>query len=189
MEAQLGTGTVAVRPIGRPAPDEAAAYYFGYIDKVPGEDVLAELEAQLDRAVALWNGISEETSRYRYEPGKWSIREVLGHINDTERLFQARAFWFARGFDTPLPSFEQETSAANAGADELPWARHVEEFRSIRGATLTFFQNLPARAWLMCGIASGNRFTVRALAFLAVGHLTHHVDIVVSRYLRKGEAS
>ena len=166
-----------------PGRDEAAPYYFLYIDRVPAGDVRVTLETQLDEALALFSRISEERSLHRYEPGKWSIRQVLNHISDCERLFVSRAFWFARGFDTPLPSFEQEIAAAAARADECSWAGHIEEFRSIRSSTVTFFRNLPEEAWHRRGIASGNPFTVKALAFMAAGHLLHHEAILRERYL------
>ena len=114
---------------------------------------------------------------------KWTVRELLNHINDTERLFVARAFWFARGFDSPLPSFDQLVAATAAEADARAWSTHVEEFTTIRAATLTFFENLPADAWMRRGIASDNPFTVRALAYLAAGHVIHHAAILRSRYL------
>jgi DinB superfamily len=168
-----------------PAPDrsEAAEYYFTYIDQVGPGEICAILEAQLSETLLLLNGISEEQSLHRYAPGKWSIRQVLGHVNDTERLFVSRAMWFARGFDTPLPSFDQNVAVGAAGSDQCPWESHVDEFRAIRTATLAFFRNLPADGWTRSGIASGNRFTVRALAYLVAGHVIHHVAIVRSRYL------
>lgn len=169
--------------IGRPRPDEADAYYFRYIDRVPGEDVLAVLEPQLDETVALLSPISEEKSLYRYGPDKWSMRQVVNHVNDCERLFLLRAFWFARGFETSLPSFDQLVAAAAARSDEFPWASHVEEFRRIRLSTLSFFRNLPAEAWKRRGIASDLPFTVRALAWIAAGHLDHHAAILRERYL------
>lgn len=168
---------------GRPEPGEAEAYYFRYIDRVPGDDVLAVLEPQLDETVAFLSTISEEKSLHRYGPEKWSMRQVLNHVSDCERLFVARAFWFARGFDSPLPSFDQKISADAARAHEVPWARHVEEFRSVRLGTLSFFRNLPVEAWMRRGIASGYSFTVRALAYLAAGHLTHHMAILRERYM------
>jgi len=168
---------------GRPEPQEAAPYYFRYIDQVQSEDVLGTLEAQLDETLALLGGISEERSLHRYAPEKWSIREMLNYVTDTERVFVFRALWFARGFDTPLPSFDQNVAVPTAGADEISWARHVAEFRSVRLATLTFFRNLPAEAWMRSGIASDNPVTVRALAYITAGHLAHHVAILRERYL------
>ncbi|MFL6233272.1 MAG: DinB family protein [Thermoanaerobaculia bacterium] len=168
---------------GRPEPQEAAPYYFRYIDQVQGDDVLGTLEAQLDETLAFLGGIPEERSRHRYAPDKWSLRQVLNHVTDAERVFVFRAFWFARGFAGPLPSFEQEISAGAARADEVSWARHVEEFRAVRLATLSFFQNLPAEAWTRSGIASDNPFTVRAIAYIVAGHATHHTAILRERYL------
>jgi hypothetical protein len=166
-----------------PDRSEAAEYYFTYIDQVPTGDICGTLEAQSAETLALLQGISEEESLRRYAPDKWSIREVLSHLNDTERLFVYRALWFARGFDSPLPSFDQNIAISAAGADDRSWNSHVEEFRAVRAATLTFFQNLPADAWRRSGIASGNPFTVRALAYIVAGHVTHHTRIVRTRYL------
>jgi hypothetical protein len=167
----------------KPAPNEAAPYYATYIDKVPSGDIRATLESQLEETRAILSGIGEEKSRHRYAPGKWSLREVLGHVNDTERLFVFRAFWFARRFDSPLPDFDQEIALAASSAHDVPWARHVEEFRAVRAATTHFLRNLPAAAWTRSGIAGGNPFTVRALAWIAAGHVAHHVDLVKRRYL------
>src|SRR5438067_11548337 len=103
--------------IGRPEKSEAAAYYFTYIDQAPGADVEALLGSQLEESGALFSGISEEKSLRRYAPEKWSIRQVLNHISDTERVFALRALWFARGFDTPLASYDQDIAARAAEAD------------------------------------------------------------------------
>ncbi|HEX4488485.1 MAG TPA: DinB family protein [Terriglobales bacterium] len=169
--------------IGRPASNEAAPYYSGYIGQVPGDDPLSVIKSQLDHATALLSEISEEKSLHRYVPEKWSIRQVLSHINDTERAFVFRALWFARGFDSPLPSFDQEIAAKGANADEIPWAAQIEEFRFIRQSTISLFQNLPSEAWMRTGIASGNPFTVRALAFIIPGHVAHHLAVLKERYL------
>ncbi|HYX53250.1 MAG TPA: DinB family protein [Candidatus Limnocylindrales bacterium] len=168
---------------GLPARTEAAPYYFNYIDRVTSPDILAELERQLEPTTAFLRGISEEKSLHRYAPDKWSIRELLSHLNDCERMFTFRAFWFARGFQTALPSFEQEIAAASAEADRIAWAEHLEEFQRIRRATISFFRHLPQEAWKSTGTASGNAFTVRALAYIAVGHVEHHLAILRERYL------
>jgi hypothetical protein len=168
---------------GRPEPQEAAPYYSRYIDRIESEDVLGTLAAQLPETLALLEGISEERSRHRYAPDKWSIRQLLNHVTDTERVFVFRAFWFARGFEGPLPSFDQDIGAGAARADEVSWGRHVEEFQSVRLATLTFFRNLPAEGWTRSGIASDNPVTVRALAYITAGHLAHHAAILRERYL------
>lgn len=168
---------------GRPEPTEAGAYYFTYIDQVAGADAQAVLRSQLRDYDDLLARIPEERSLHRYAPGKWSIRQVLNHVTDTERAFTFRALWFARGFDTPLPSYDQEIAARGAAADGVAWADHVEEFRSVRRATISLFANLPPEAWMRTGIASDNRFTVRALAYIIAGHTAHHVRILRERYL------
>jgi len=169
--------------IGRPQSTEAAPYYFAYIDLVSGEDPLSVTESQLDESLALFSSISEEKSLHRYAPDKWSIRQLLNHVTDTERVFCLRALWFARGFDTPLPSFDQNIAVACAEADSVAWAAQVEEFRRVRLATISLFRNMPPSAWMRSGIASGNPFTVRTLAFLVPGHVIHHVKILRERYL------
>lgn len=166
-----------------PNRTEASEYYFTYIDKVPSGDICQILETQLGETLALVRGVSEERSLYRYAADKWSMRQVLSHINDVERLVVFRAFWFARGFDSPLPSFDQHTAVANAAADLRSWSAHIEEFESVRKATLSFFGNLPEPAWMRQGIASDNAFTVRALAYIAAGHVAHHSEILRTRYL------
>src|SRR5690242_4420709 len=167
---------------GRPEKSEAAGYYFTYIDQVAGQDGKAALCGQLDEAAGLLAEISEEKSQYRYAPEKWSIRQVLNHITDTERAFAFRALWFARGFDAPLPGYDQNIAATGAQADAIPWSSHVEEFKRTRLATISLFQNLPADAWMRTGFAGDNPFTVRALAFIIAGHVTHF-NIVRQRYL------
>jgi hypothetical protein len=167
----------------RPARDEAEEYYFGYIDQVPGTLVLPQLASQLGEMLALFDGISEEQSLHRYAADKWTIRQSLSHVNDTERLFVSRAFWFARGFESPLPSFDQHVAVTAAAANDRSWREHVDDFRAIRAATLTFFRGLPAPAWDRRGIASDNPFSVRALAYLTVGHAIHHNRILRERYL------
>ena len=169
--------------LGRPQPTEAASYYYTYIDRVPGDDIVVVLARQLEESVDVLSEISEEQSLHRYAPDKWSMRELLGHINDTERVFLFRALWFARGFQDPLPSFDQEIGFKAAESDKVSWANHVNEFRAIRSATLAFFRNLPEDAWLRSGIASDNSVSVRAIAYIVAGHLTHHLAIVRERYL------
>lgn len=168
---------------GRPQPNEAAPYYFTYIDQVFGDNPLTVIESQADECIRLFSAISEKKSAHRYAPEKWSIRQVVNHLNDTERAFAFRALWFARGFDTPLPSYDQNIAAASAQADAISWPAHVEEFKCIRLATISLFQNLPPDAWVRAGVASGNPFTVRALAFIIAGHVTHHLKIVREKYL------
>jgi hypothetical protein len=168
--------------LGRPEKTEAAPYYFTYIDRVSTNDALAAIENQLPETLAFLAGITERTSLDRYAPDKWSIRQVLNHITDTERAFAFRALWFARGLESPLPSFDQNIAAAGAEADKISWLVQVEEFHHVRLSTISFFKNLPPAAWLRNGIASDNPFTVRALAYIIPGHVTHHIAILRERY-------
>jgi hypothetical protein len=169
--------------IGRPHSNEAAPYYFTYIDQAPGDDPISLIEGQLDTYLALFASISEEKSQHRYAPGKWSIRELLNHVSDTERAFAFRALWFGRGFQDPLGSYDQEVAAAGVEADRIPWSAHVEEFRRVRLSTISLFRNMPPAGWARSGIASGNHVTVRALAFIIAGHLAHHTRVLKERYL------
>jgi uncharacterized damage-inducible protein DinB len=168
---------------GRPTESEAAEYCWRYINQVAGEDAVAALEGQLAEALALFTGISEERSLARYAAGKWSIREVLNHISDTERIFSFRVLWFARGLGKELPGFSQDVAVTAAEADRLAWAAHVEEFRRVREGTIALFRNLPEEAWSRSGVANGNSSSVRALAFMAAGHAEHHLRILRERYL------
>jgi hypothetical protein len=168
--------------IGRPETPEAAPYYFSYINQVNGNDPIGVIESQLDESGAIFAAIPEQKSLYRYAPDKWSIRQLLNHVTDTERALAFRALWFARGFKEPLPSYDQNIAATGAAADGVLWAAHVEEFRQVRLATIALFRNMPVDAWMRSGIASDNRFTVRAVAFIIAGHLTHHLKILRERY-------
>jgi hypothetical protein len=168
---------------GRPSQNEAAPYYFTYIDRIQDQDILHALESQMDTTVPLLHRISEEASLHRYAPDKWSIRQMWRHVNDTERVFVFRALWFARELPGALPSFEQNIAVSSARCDEFSWANYVEEFREIRLATLGFFRNLPEEAWMRSGSASDKQFTVRACAYIVAGHVAHHAAILQEKYL------
>ena len=172
-----------IRAMRQPEANEAADYYFRYIDLAQTNDIVSFLNAQLKETMPFLEGISEEQSKHRYAPDKWTIRELWNHVNDGERIFLGRALWFARGFQDPLPSFDQDIAVAGAGANDTLWAQLVEEFRTVRLGTLSFFLNLPAEAWSRTGIASDNPFTVNALAYIIAGHVTHHTNVLKERYL------
>jgi len=167
------------------APDrgECPEYYFGYIDLAQKDDILAALESELDRTVELLAAIPSHAETTRYEPGKWSIREVVGHIIDVERVFANRAFHFARSDSQPLPGMEQDeyNDASNFGDRALP--ELAEELRAVRGATLALFRSFSDEAWTRVGTASGFQFTVRALPYVIAGHELHHRAILEERYL------
>ncbi len=168
-----------------PEPSEYAEYHLTYISKVEcSGDILTYLDSQSAVFLDLLHSVGESQSLQRYAEGKWSFREALSHINDTERVFAFRAFWFARGGeDTPLPGFDQDRFAANAAADARPWLSHVDEFISIRAATMSLLRSLPPDAWDRIGTASGKNVSTRALAWMIAGHLEHHRRIFVEKYL------
>ena len=167
----------------RPQATEAAHYYFKYIDLITGDDIVPAMENQMGEMLEFLGGISEEQSLHSYEPGKWTIREVLNHVNDGERIFTGRAHWFARGFTDALPSFEQDVAVQMAHANNTPWAELVEEFKYLRLGTLSFFKSLPEEAWARTGVASDNPVSVLALAYIIAGHVAHHQHVLRERYL------
>ena len=169
--------------LARPEPTEYAPHYGVYISQVPEGDILDLLEHQLADTLALLSGMSEERSRYRYAPGKWSIREVVGHVADSERVLTYRALRFARGDRTPLPSFDENAYVANANFDERPLADLVAELEAVRRATVAFFRGLPTEAFERRGTASGYENSVRGLLYAIAGHERHHARILRERYL------
>jgi len=167
----------------RPQRTEAADHYFEYIDLITSDEIVPVLQSQMVETLEFLGAISEEQSLHSYAPGKWTIRDVLNHLIDGERVFLGRAFWFARGFDDPLPSFDQERAAQGAHANDISWARLVEEFKNVRLSTLSFFGNMPEEAWSRSGVASDNPITVRALAYGIAGHVAHHTNVLKEKYL------
>lgn len=170
-------------PIQRPAGTDYAPFHAGYVQGVPEGDVLAFLERQGRETIALLRGISEKQSQHRYALGKWSIREVVGHMNDAERVFTYRALSFARGDATPLPGFDENSWGASSNADRRTLAELIEDFSSVRAATLALFRGFSEQQIDRSGTASGHRMTVAALAYIAAGHEKHHVKILKERYL------
>jgi len=166
----------------RPEATEYAEYYANYISKVPGTDVLGVLESQRLQMLQLFAGRSDRDGSFRYAPGKWSVKEVLGHINDTERIFAYRALRIARGDQTPLPGFEQDDYVRNGAFGARKLADLVDEFGAVRGASITLFRSFNEEAWSRRGVASQKEVTVRALAFMTAGHQMHHRLILEERY-------
>jgi hypothetical protein len=167
----------------RPQTTEAADYYFKYIDLITSDDIVPAMENQMGEMLQFLSGISEEQSLHSYAPGKWTIREVLNHVNDGERAFSGRAFWFARGFNDALPSFDQEIAVQFAHANNTSWADLVEEFKNLRLGTISLFKSLPAEAWERTGVASDSPVSVRALAYIIAGHVSHHIRVLQQKYL------
>jgi hypothetical protein len=169
--------------IPRPTPDEYAPYFGGYVGEVPPGDVLAILERQMVETQELLRGLPASRATHRYAPGKWSIKEVVGHLSDTERIFTYRALCFCRSDRAPLPGFEEDDYVAAAGFDARPLADLARELETVRGATLSLFRGLSDEALLRRGTANGREFTVRAIAYIIAGHERHHVRVLRERYL------
>ena len=169
-----------------PGPDTLPEYYHGYLARLDPEtgDVLEALARQGEEVLERFRGITPEAASHRYAPGKWTVREVLGHVVDTERVFQLRALWFARGDGAPLPAFDENAWAAVSNADSLPVDRLLEEYAAARNATLALYGNLDAEALERTGTASGHSFQVGALAWFLLAHERHHLDILRDRYGR-----
>lgn len=166
----------------RPAADEYADFYGAYIAAVK-EPLLDTLEAEAAQWRALLAGVPPEREGYRYAPGKWSVREVVGHVIDAERTFAVRAMAFARGDRSRFPSFDENAYAANSGADRRPLADLAEELAVVRRATVLLLRSFDEATWDRRGIASGYEFTVRSLAWIIAGHSRHHRGVVAERYL------
>ncbi|HEX7338140.1 MAG TPA: DinB family protein [Gemmatimonadales bacterium] len=168
--------------IPRPEQEEAAPFYHGYIDRVTGEDIGRQLTEQLNRVELLFRGMDDATGRFRYAPGKWSIKEVLGHLTDAERIFAYRLLRIARSDTTPLPGFDEKAYVPPASFDSRSVRSLVEEFRALRLSTMALVENLPAEAWDRRGQASGRTISARALAYIMVGHVSHHLGVLEERY-------
>jgi uncharacterized damage-inducible protein DinB len=167
----------------RPGADEYAPYYEKYVSLVPDADLVGTLERQGAETLALLRGLPEEQGAHRYGPGKWSVRQLVGHVNDGERLFSYRALSIARGDRAPLPGMEQEEWMAGVDFDARTLASLADEFEAVRNATLQLLRHLSPEAWARRGTASDNEVTVRALAYIIAGHEAHHVRILRERYL------
>jgi uncharacterized damage-inducible protein DinB len=166
----------------RPAPSEYASFYETYVALVPGTDIVSTLEAQRLQMGQLFAARSERDGNFRYAADKWTVKEVVGHITDSERIFAYRALRIARADQTPLSGFEQDDYVRAGAFGERTLADLVEEFALVRGATSALFQSLSEDAWLRRGTANKNDVTVRALAFIIAGHELHHREILKERY-------
>lgn len=166
----------------RPAEDEYAPYAKQYVSLVSGTDVLDTLAAQLKQTTTLFSGRSERDGDFRYAPDKWTVKEVVGHIADTERIFSYRALRIARGDQTPLSGFEQDDYVRGAHFNSRKVRDLVEEFADVRLASLALFRSLDAEAWVRRGSANNSAVSVRGLAYLIAGHELHHRRILEERY-------
>lgn len=167
----------------RPEAGEHHPYYARYIERVQGNDVLAILTAQGAETAAFLATIGEEKSLHRYAEGKWSIREIIGHLTDAEQVFCYRALTFARGDVSELPGFEEGDYVVSGEFDRIPLAKLAERYAAQRRVTLALFETLPPEAWSRTGTANGAKISVRALAWALAGHELHHLGVVRERYL------
>ena len=168
--------------IERPGPGEYAEFYAGYIAALPPGDILEILDRQKDQLRHLAETVTGDRETFRYGPGKWSVREVLGHMIDGERVFSYRALRFSRGDKTPLPAFDENFYVANADFDSRPLRSLIEELTLLRSANVLFFRELAPEKLTRVGVANTYPVTVRALAFILAGHLAHHLGILRDRY-------
>jgi uncharacterized damage-inducible protein DinB len=174
--------TAAALTIARPEPGEYAPYYERYISLVPGSDSLGTLDAQRRQTMVLLCGRDESEGDFRYAPDKWSAKEVLGHVCDTERIFAYRALRIARGDRTPIEGFEQDDYVKNGPFATAELAEIIEDYIAVRRATLTLLRNLDEAAWMRRGIANKNEVSVRALAYVIAGHELHHRRMLEEKY-------
>ncbi len=171
--------------ISRPEPSEYAPYYSRYISLVPENDILTTLDSQRRQMLLLLSGRDEADGDFRYAPDKWTVKELLGHVCDTERIFAYRALRISRGDRTPIEGFEQDDYVRNGPFAKRPLAEVIEDFIAVRRATLTLLRNLDEPAWLRRGIANKNEVTVRAIAYTAAGHELHHRRILEQKYFAR----
>jgi len=167
--------------IPRPSVEEYAEGTGAYVASVPGDDARPFLLAQVDEVLRLGE-LSEARALHRYAPGKWSVKEVVGHLTDAERIYAYRALRFARGDTTPLPGFEEDDYVPAGRFDRHPIADLVDAWGAARAATLALYNGLDDEALLGRGLANGHPISVRALAWVAAGHTLHHLGVLRARY-------
>ncbi|SRR5581483_4418876 len=167
------------------APDstEFAPYYGKYTSRVKSNNIIATLETQVEQTKSVLGALTDAQAGFRYAPDKWSIRQMLGHMSDTERIFSYRALRIARGDKTPIEGFEQDDYVRNGPFEHCTLAGLLDEFSAVRRATVFLFRSLEPEAWARRGTASGYEFTVRALAHIIAGHELHHIEVLKERYL------
>jgi hypothetical protein len=172
-------------PIPRPGTDEYAPYYGRYIEKVEGNDALASLVAQRTSTAGFLASVPEARASYRYAPDKWSLREIIGHLSDAERIFSYRLLRFARADETPVPGFDENTYVPAGGFERRSLADVSAEFAAVRDATIALVRSLDDSATTRRGLASGQPISVRALAWICAGHELHHMGVIRERYLEE----
>lgn len=174
---------MATQLIERPAADEHAPYYEKYVTKVPDGDLISLLREQVVETVGLLRGVTSERANHAYAPGKWSIKEVVGHITDTERVMTYRAMRISRGDTTPLASFDENLYVANSNFAQRSLGDLLEELQIVRASTVQLARHMDAAMLARRGTASGNPVSVRALLYIVAGHERHHAQLLRERYL------
>jgi uncharacterized damage-inducible protein DinB len=166
----------------RPGTDEIPPSFHGYVDKVPGTQIGEYLATQLQEIERLLAPLDDAAARFRYAPEKWSVKEMLGHLCDAERIFSYRLLRIGRADTTPLPGFDEDAYVPPAEFDARPISDLVREFKAVRASTIALVEGLPSEAWQRRGQASGKSISTRALAYVMVGHVTHHLGVLRERY-------
>lgn len=169
---------------GLPGPSEYPEFFAKYVAKVqPDCDPVKKLEEQLAEVLALLKPLNQGTQLHRYAPAKWSVRDMVGHMIDAERVFSYRTMRIARGDTTPLPGFDENPYVEAAEADRCDWHLLLDEFTHVRLASMLMLGRLPGAAWTRTGTASDATISVRAMAYVMIGHVAHHMEILRERYL------
>ena len=169
--------------MNRPNESEYDPYYGKYIALVPESEIIGPLDSQPDELQGLFSTVSEDRGTHAYDDGKWTVKEVLSHLIDGERMFAYRVFRIARGDKTPMEGFEQDGYIENSYANTRSFSDLLGEFAQLRQANMAFFRNLKDDDWIRTGTANNAEISVRSLAWIMAGHIRHHVDILKSRYL------
>jgi uncharacterized damage-inducible protein DinB len=177
------TNVTTATPITRPRDDEYVPYYDRYISLVPDGDIVEILRTQIAETLSLLRSIPEERASHRYAPGKWSIKEVVGHVSDAERIFAYRALRIARADATPLPGFDENAYVPAGNFESRTLASMANELEAVRRASIAFFETLDVDAAARRGTANNAEVSARALAYIVAGHERHHVNILKDRYL------
>jgi uncharacterized damage-inducible protein DinB len=167
----------------KPAISEYPTFFARYVERVPSDDLLHELEHNFKLTAATLDSLTEEQAGFRYAPGKWSLKEVVGHMVDTERIMSYRALCIARGDVTPLPGFDENAYVSQADFSERTLQSLLQDFIIVRQATINLLGQFPAEAWSRVGVVNNNEITVRALGFIIAGHELHHRNVINERYI------
>ncbi|HEX7024120.1 MAG TPA: DinB family protein [Gemmatimonadales bacterium] len=167
----------------RPDPSEFPPFYAGYVNGMPDGEILGLMETQIGELTRGLGAVPESRGDFAYAPGKWTLKEVVGHVADSERVFSYRALRIGRGDQTPLPSFDEKLYVPNSGANDRTLADLLAELQAVRASTLALFRHMPAEAPVRKGTAGAGSITVRALAWVIAGHAAHHYRIIRERYL------